>query len=356
MDIKIITIHAMYNPGSVFQAYALQKYLQKDNKDNNVQIIDYRPNYFYTEGSWLKLIGKKILFGKDFRNRDYKFNNFIESHMDLTEKVKSESDLEKAHFKGDVFIAGSDQLWNTDYKCGHDMAFYLHFVEDGEKISYSTSVGKKVIDNENMTILKRELPAFRHIAVREKSTAGILSKELNRKVEWVCDPVFLLNKEDYMPFIKKQPWMDKDYVMIYIPPLKSRLISELVKYYKNKGLRVVLCGGFTKRCECDQMVRDMGPEDFLSIIYYSKAVVCGSFHATAFSLIMHKNFVSVVPKPNGERILSLLEEAGLKERAMDDMLYEDILEKKIDWNHVDENLLNYINSSKNYLQSVLDYK
>ena len=47
MKSEIITIHAMHNPGSVYQAYALQQYLIKYNQE--VEIIDYRPDYFYKE-------------------------------------------------------------------------------------------------------------------------------------------------------------------------------------------------------------------------------------------------------------------------------------------------------------------
>ena len=74
MEIKIITIHAMHNPGSVFQAYALQEYLKSKH---SVKIIDYRPLYLYSEGSLLKLIAKKILWGKDYRNRNKKFIGFV---------------------------------------------------------------------------------------------------------------------------------------------------------------------------------------------------------------------------------------------------------------------------------------
>ena len=87
LDIKIITIHAMHNPGSVLQAFALQSYLTKDN--NNVKIIDYRPDYLYTEGKSFSLFIKKTLFKKYYFSRKEKFDGFISENMKLTKLYNS---------------------------------------------------------------------------------------------------------------------------------------------------------------------------------------------------------------------------------------------------------------------------
>ena len=147
MRISIITLHAMHNPGSVYQAYALEKYLNDTGFD--AEIIDYRPSYFYIEGTGLKAIVKylikKIVFFNRYRKRSNSFDSF------------TFQELEKANFISDIFIVGSDQLWNTDFLCGKDPSFYLKFVKKGKKISYSTSVGKQVIDSENVEVLKKIL-------------------------------------------------------------------------------------------------------------------------------------------------------------------------------------------------------
>ena len=43
MKIKTITCHDVYNSGASLQAYALMKYLEE--KGNEVEIIDYKPDY-----------------------------------------------------------------------------------------------------------------------------------------------------------------------------------------------------------------------------------------------------------------------------------------------------------------------
>lgn len=349
MKIKIITIHAMHNPGSVFQAYALQEYLKEDN---NVEIIDYRPDYFYSEGNKLKLLIKKIIYGNSYKSRNQKFTKFIDTYMQLTDKYHSFDDLKKANISSDLFIVGSDQLWNTDFPCGNDLAFYLKFVKDGVKISYSTSVGKRIIDEKNKKVLENNLTDFKKISVREKSTSIILEEMLKRDINWACDPVFLLKKEKYMKFINNESPFSKKYVVIYLAP-KSKILDSIVQYYKEKGLYVILAGGVTKRCYCNKHIIDVGPEDFLNLIYHAEFVVSSSFHATAFCHIFHKEFITIIPQKNGERITSLLEQTELTNRGVKDKIDFNEINETIIWSNVEEKLGEYIDNSKDYLEKAI---
>lgn len=351
MNINILTIHAMHNPGSVFQAYALQEYL---SAEHNVKIIDYRPFYFYSEGSRLKFFLKKILWRSAFCSRNQKFSSFIEKYFHLTPIFRTYDDLKNAKLEADVFMTGSDQLWNTDFPCGNDDAFYLSFVENGRKIAYSTSVGKKEIDEFNMSLLKKCLSSFDAIAVREKSTAEQLKNVLNRDIVWACDPVFLLQPSLYTKFLSEDNPVGKKYAMVYLLDSSEKL-DQLIRYYKSKGLYIVLAGGFTKRCECDLHIKDVGPEDFLNLIYHASVVISSSFHATAFCHIFHKDFVTILPSTNGERICSLLKESGLENRSVHDdgrINIQDI-ECPVDWSFIDDRLKNYISQSKEFLKTVL---
>lgn len=76
----------------------------------------------------------------------------------------------------------------------------------------------------------------------------------------------------------------------------KELLNKAYEYYHSKGIKVVLAGGFTKRCKCDLHIKDLGPAEFLNLIYNSLAVISSSFHATAFSHIFHKKFYSIIPE------------------------------------------------------------
>ena len=97
----------------------------------------------------------------------------------------------------------------------------------------------------------------------------------------------------------------------------------------------------------------MGPLDFLNLIKYAKIVVSASFHATAFCHIFHKEFLTILPQKNGERIVSLLEQTELTNRILIDSVNYDNIEKKIDWENVDKKLSEYIINSKVYLKHAI---
>ena len=350
MKVLIITLHAMHNPGSVFQAYALEQYLIK--LGHETKIIDYRPDYFYTEGSRLKLIIKKILYGSKYKSRDKKFKNFISEYLVLTKLYSTYKQLQLANLESDIFIVGSDQLWNTDYQCGFDPAFYLDFVSSGKRISFSTSIGKTNLDEKTTNLYKEKLSKFDELSVRERTSSLQLGKVLSRDVKWVCDPVFLLSAEDYRKFVYENPCKNP-YVMVYMSP-KSETLDKLVQYYKEKGYKIILVGGFSKRCSCDIHIKDAGPQDFLTYIYYADVVVSTSFHATAFCHIFHKDFVTIVPESNGERILSLLQETGLLGKGIEKSHVDfDIIGKNIEWEYVDDRISDYVMRSQKYLSNTL---
>lgn len=344
MKVNIITIHAMHNPGSVLQAFALQEYL---SREHDARIIDYRPAYFYNEGSRMKLLAKKLLYGKAYRSRNRKFLGFVRQNMRLTQTFKTYEALKKAGLTSDVWIAGSDQLWNTDFPCGNDPAFYLKFAETGKKISYATSVGKKTPDEKNLQVLRENLGDFAELSVREHSTAETMSQLLNRPVAWCCDPVFLLPRSRYEAFLHDVP--SEPYVMVYLAH-QCEALDRLVAYYKAQGYRIILAGGVTRRCECDEHIMDVGPEDFLSLICNAAVVINSSFHATAFSHIFHRDFVTILPQKNGERIVSLLELTGLQNRSVTGMPDFSAIEQPIAWDRVDETLSRYVADSMDYLK------
>ena len=350
MNIKIITLHSLYNPGSNLQAFALQKFL---SKDNDVQIIDYRPAYSRYGNSLLRSLIRKLLYFRLRMIETKAIHAFMKKYMNLTKTYYTYESLCKANLKADLFIAGSDQLWNTDFLCGNDNAFYLDFVKNAKKITYSTSVGKKIIDEKNLKKIKEYADTFSSIAVREKDTAIQLTQKLGRTVTWVCDPVFLLDANTYDAMIDQKSRFHKPYVFVYLLP-KNQLLDELVEYYRSKGILIVLGGGYNKsRCACDVHIKGLGPLEFLNLIKNADIVVSASFHATAFCHIFHKDFITILPPQNGERVVSLLEQTGLMNRSVADSIDFDAVQKKIDWNDVDKRLNEYVYTSKEYLKSAV---
>ena len=56
--------------------------------------------------------------------------------------------------------------------------------------------------------------------------------------------------------------------------------------------------------------------DFVNLIYHADTVITDSFHATAFSINMNTNFISIYPNDYGSRLASILKLLGLEDRHL----------------------------------------
>lgn len=349
MKIRIITIHSIPNFGSVFQAYALCSYL-KSNGFEDTELIDYQPPYFKTR-TLRSFVGKVLNF-KSYFIRKKKFRTFVKNNIPLTSrKFSNIKQLENFNFGADVFIAGGDQLWNVYHDCGEDDAYKLTFT-DAKKISYATSMGQTDFSVEQLTSLAGKLKAFSAISVRESSSVKLLeSKGIN--AEQCVDPVYLLPENEYLKFVK--PVNQPKYMMVYLVA-PSPLLEKCIKYLsKRYGLKVILCSGFSKKCTCDEFLKDLGPDEILSYIKNAELVLSSSFHATSFSLIFKKQFFTILPDEHtNERIVDILNIRGLSERIITEKTnIEDALDRRINYTEIAD-YSSRVNLSEKYLERALN--
>ena len=111
MRIRIITIHNIPNFGSVFQSYALCKYLISQGYEDT-KIIDYNPDY-YNKCTIRAVIGKILNYGA-YRRRTKRFRDFVKKYIPITnERFTDIGQLSNFDFSADIYIAGGDQLWNV---------------------------------------------------------------------------------------------------------------------------------------------------------------------------------------------------------------------------------------------------
>ena len=353
MKICTITLHCTDNCGSSLQAYALQKYLL--NEGNETEIIDYCPQYLKYNGSFIKSIIRKILMWKTVSTQDKKNLEFRYKYLKLTrEKYLSYKELNDNPPQADLFITGSDQVWNPDYLCGNDPAYYLNFVHDNTlKMSYAASLGKVDVPFDQKKMIINYVKDFSFISVREKSSQELLQKSISCPVEYVCDPVLLLKKHDYIKMESNPPIREK-YILIYLVK-KNELLDDLVQQLRQHfDAKVVLIYGFRDYCNCDYHIRDVSPTEFLGYINHAEYIVASSFHATVFSLIFEKQFSIVLPKANTARIEQMLELCGLKDKIIRTKSEIANAFKEIDYETVRPKLNNFIESSQKTIQKMME--
>lgn len=97
---------------------------------------------------------------------------------------------------------------------------------------------------------------------------------------------------------------------------------------------------------------ELSPAEFLGYIQYADCIVTNSFHATSFSLIMQKNFYTILRKNNNDRAKTILGVAGLENRLAD--AKDHVKFKEINYQGIRERLEGYKESSMEWIQKCLD--
>lgn len=354
-----ITFHRTLNYGAILQAYALQVIINKMGLKN--EIIDYecdkiRKNYCLIKKNSVKLFIKSILVFKNMYLRKKKFEKFAKEKLNITEKIKKETlYTESFNNQYDLFITGSDQVWNYEI-IGSDNSYLLDFVKNNKKKrSYAASFGVSSIPLELIDRYKKYIEDFSEILVREKTGKDIIKMITKRpSVNIVLDPVFLLEKKEWEKVLLNSKFDDiaNKYILMYMPTENLiKFANYLADKYKLEIYNIA-DADFTN----GHLENALGPEEFISAIKNAKFIVTGSFHAVAFSIIYNKEFfinnVDEIKENRSSRqkdLLNLLEVA-------DREIFNHNDDKEfiaIDWNNVNEKLEIERNKSLNELKKML---
>lgn len=318
MNIKIITMNASYNYGAMLQAYALQETLK--TLSYYPEFIDQRGMFNTKEKKDLKnfinfIFG--IIYKKQMIEGRTKFDNFINQYQTIsTEKYGSYEEIQINPPKADVFLSGSDQVWNP---VTIKPINFLEFVKDGtKKISYAASLGVNKIPEHNKDRLKLLINEFNYISVREEQGKNVIKELTDKKIEVHLDPVFLLNKDEWSTIDSKVTEIDYPFVLCYILFRPTWLNDYLKDLYKKTKIRIVVIDNSPFRNIYNhKMVRNAGPREFLWLMKNAEIVITSSFHGTAFSSLFNKPFYSIVNPNAPARITNLLDKLKLKNRILE---------------------------------------
>ncbi len=301
MNIKTLTTYNVYNYGASLQAYALMAYLS--SLGNEVEIINYQPDYLTRkydykwvnpESSMSRLAATRILYRilkfvqrQTTMGRKRAFDQFTRDWLRTTKCCyRSFDELAAAPPNADLYIAGSDQIWNVFYEAGRDPAFYLEFVQQGKRASYAASFSYLDIDEANMKRISNSLHKFTAISVRERQGLDLLT-QMGLNGTWVLDPVFLLPVEEWECLANIKIPSDK-YLLVYDFERNSALRDFARTYAQRKGLKIYSINDTYPLPYADRNFNSAGPREFVGLIRHCAAFVSNSFHGTAFSILFHK--------------------------------------------------------------------
>lgn len=367
MKIDVITLHRVRNYGSSLQTLATQNYLIE--KKCNVEIIDYYPERYSSFGLLKRLKNKseklagnpillflaRCIISISYLKKKIVFDTFLKKHIKITSKTyKTEKELSDDIPDADAYCTGSDQVWNCYWNEGVDRPLYLSFIPDSNfKFSFASSIGSSQVTPEQKEEIKELLNQYKFITVRENKGIDILNNIGISGAFQIIDPTLLFSAQQWNKYASEKFRKEK-YIVTYnlhhdkrIDDYANKLsINDNIKVYNiSYNLHDIIRSGKLKWCP--------KVEEYLGLIRDAKYVITDSFHATAFSLIFHTNFVVIYPEQASSRLRSILELVNLKERGCDEMPDIKLAEKLIDFTNVDTILKHERIKTDEYINCVL---
>ena len=356
--VGIMTYHRANNYGAVLQAYALQKYLEKQNVES--EIVDYRSTY-------LEKAYRGITFSGDLKTKlstlsnlpirwlkDKKFDSFRNEYLKTSEKYLDDA-IMIADGEFDSFVFGSDQIWNYDLS-GNDKYYLGAFIKDAEKLnSYAASFGTYRSDSEEYAQL---LNRFNNVSIREESGLKFFEKITGRAdAKMVVDPVFLLTKDEWKRLACRQ--QKKGYIFLYTLQGKATQMMKVAQQLsKNTGLPIIEMQAWFRPKPRNVEPRFWDdPIDFLSWIKNADFIVTDSFHCTAFSIIFQKSFwvkIAECKNQKHSRVGNLLYSLRLESQIVPDDMEGWDYNHTPDFNVAEIELREAIQNSKDFLNGIID--
>ena len=355
MRIGILTFHRAINYGAVLQTYALQQTLEA--MGHEVWVIDYRqPRVERTDRRPFQSDDKmRLLKGLHLRSwwrydhakanvmaRRERFDQFLNHYLRLTEPC---GQIDIPDF--DLYVIGSDQVWNSTICDGLDPVFWGDFRHPmGSKvISYAASTSVKDLLKHKHTELQDLLENFSSISVREQETCDYINQhfKLNNDAITVLDPTLLAEKEIWDSF-DNDTFKDQDYVLYF----GARACTAYPTILRDKSYSLA------KQYGCEVKSIDFNvdsPVDFVNKFRFAKAVVTSSFHGIAFSLTFNRPLYAVMYGDEQDaRYVNVLKSFGAENMLFN--LNQELNARDFNYKAINDYLYISRNNSIEYLQYI----
>lgn len=308
--IGLVTFHSSANYGAMLQAYALQRHLILCGYE--CVIINYVTKAHVKE----YLPNGETKRPRNNKERYERFMRFMKNHMILTkEKYYFMSELEKNFPIFDVYMTGSDQVWNLDFKGDVTPVYFLGMPGFKNKIAYGPSIGK--CNPDEIKKMKNYLEDYRYIFPREYSTAKYLSNMLGKPIDSVVDPTLLLSRKEWLRFVKRNK-QRSPYLLFYIAADDDYSFKKAQKVARALGGIDVITLSYQKTYSGYHVYNcvNAGPIGFLNLVYNADFVFTTSFHGSIFSILYNIPFYTICQYDNDTRLLDLFDVFSLESRLV----------------------------------------
>lgn len=353
--VNILTIHNEPNYGALLQAYGLYKVIE--NLGYNPRIIDLHMTFRARPKNFIN----SLLIKANNLRKGYNYcldiaNEFVKKHEAVrTCSFFSYKELYEFPWdKDDIYIIGSDQVWNPSITNLLKDCYTFKFLPEDclKRCSYASSFGN-IKDEEKLSKvldIKNTLGRFKRILIREQFGKIYLEK-YGIQSDVVVDPTILMGNYDNLTNDNVNPSQCEKILYLslgeapkmdaFTDSLASKLDSDIDK-----------CFGYLQP-QKDINKKWLKVEDWLGKIKNSKYVVTDSFHAMVFSIMLETPFFVYISEPSKiHRIINLLGLLGLEDRIVSSV-DEAMSAKDIDFADVKLRIEKLRNESMNSLKQML---
>ena len=333
-NIVLVTWIGGGNYGTSLQSFALHRKLADLGYKTSI-VIPFFPIKYNLKSILVRILTMlglskdklKILIKGDIRNVKQKKLDKFESKYYNKKIVCFPFQLYFLNKSTDVYVTGSDQIWNTAYK--FDSFYFLDFASHVKRVAYASSMGINDFPEEHKPKVQKLLSCFYKIGVREETAVKAISKLLNRNdVCQVLDPTFLLTKNEWIALSEDAEiefTLPEKYIFCYFIGNNPWYVQQVEKVKQATGIQhvVQVCLNEVDSVElpdATNVYRDAGPLEFIKLIKNSVVVCTDSFHATAVSINLEQNFVEFMrfkdsdKSSQNSRIYDVLNHYGLSSR------------------------------------------
>ncbi len=376
MKIAIVTYYRAINYGTMLQAFALWKHLER--LGHQVVFVAH-PHTTVTRPSLLdalfsfRLKKEGLQMNRLERYVRFPMTGFADA-FPQTKLCRTMEDVARETRDCDAFVVGSDQMWNPPWSIRlHPSLVLLDFAAPGKpRYAYAVSFGTTTWpERVDATATRAALEKFARISVREESGLDLV-RQLSGRTDAarLLDPTLLHPADFYRSLFADSaasaapgPYVFRYVLSDWDPEHKAdracAAVQETLGVARVEGDLEPVRGALAPLCRLAHITAKASVPTWLKKIHDAEFVFTNSFHGTVFSILFHRPFVTLLHQGGAskmnERVTSLLAMVGLEDRmgtADEIPALQAAARRPIDWASVDARLVAGRAKSEAFLASI----